>query len=66
MNKTELDIQVQAHNRKYMEVEHMIAKELILGHESYEKLDNNNGLQVSEVNLFYNISLRLYILYKNI
>ena len=32
-----------------MEVEHMIAKELILGHEHYEKLDNINGLQVPEV-----------------
>ena len=30
----------------------MIAKELILGHEQYEKLDNSNGLQVLEVELF--------------
>ena len=33
MNKTESDIQAQAQNRKDMEAEHMIAKELILGHE---------------------------------
>ena len=26
-----------------MEAEHMIAKELILGHEKYEKLENSNG-----------------------
>ena len=32
-----------------MEVEHMIGKELILGHEQYEKLNNANGLQVPEV-----------------
>ena len=32
-----------------MEVEHMIAKELILGHEQYEKLDSNNGQKVPEV-----------------
>ena len=35
-----------------MEVEHMIAKEFILGHEQYEKLDNINGLQVPEVKPF--------------
>ena len=35
-----------------MEVEHMIAKELKLGHEQYEKLDNSNGLQVPEVEPF--------------
>ena len=34
-----------------MEVEHMIAKELILGHEQYEKLDNNNGQKVPKVEL---------------
>ena len=27
----------------------MIEKELILGHEQYEKLDNNNGQKVPEV-----------------
>ena len=27
-----------------MEAEHMIAKELILVHEQYEKLDNSNGV----------------------
>ena len=27
----------------------MIAKELILGHEQYEKLDNNNGQKFPEV-----------------
>ena len=27
----------------------MIAKELILGHEKYEKLDNSNGQKVPEV-----------------
>ena len=32
-----------------MEVEHMIAKELILGQEQYEKLDNSNGQKVLEV-----------------
>ena len=30
----------------------MIEKELILGHEQYEKLDNSNGLQVPEVEPF--------------
>ena len=35
-----------------MEVEHMIEKELILGHEQYEKIDNSNGLQVPEVDPF--------------
>ena len=35
-----------------MEAEHMITKELILGHEQYEKLDNSNGLQVPEVESF--------------
>ena len=35
-----------------MEPEHMIVKELILGHEQYEKLDNNNGLQVPKVESF--------------
>ena len=35
-----------------MEAEHMIAKELILGHKQYEKLDNSNGLQVLEVEPF--------------
>ena len=33
MKKTKSNIQAQAHNKKDMEVEHMIAKELILGHE---------------------------------
>ena len=32
-----------------MEAEHMIAKELILGHQQYEKLDNSNGQKVPEV-----------------
>ena len=27
----------------------MVAKELKLGHEKYEKLDNSNGIQVPEV-----------------
>ena len=44
----------------------MIATELILGHEQYEKLDNNNGQKVPEVELLFQISLRLYSLYKNI
>ena len=35
-----------------MEAEHMIAKEHILGHEKYEKLDNSNGLKVLEVEPF--------------
>ena len=35
-----------------MEAEHMITKELILGHEKYENLDNSNGLQVPEVEPF--------------
>ena len=30
----------------------MIEKELILGHEQYEKLDNSNGLQVPKVEPF--------------
>ena len=33
MNKLESDIQAQAQNRKYMEAQHIIAKELILGDE---------------------------------
>ena len=33
MNKPQSGIQAQAQNRKDMEVEHMIAKELILDHE---------------------------------
>ena len=35
-----------------MEAEHIITKELILGHEQYEKLDNSNGLEVLEVKRF--------------
>ena len=35
-----------------MEVEHMIAKEIILGHEKNEKLDNSNGQKVPEVEPF--------------
>ena len=49
-----------------MEVEHMITKDIILGHEKYEKLDNSNGLQVTEVKTFFQKSLRIYSLYKNI
>ena len=30
----------------------MIAKELILGHEQYENIDNSNGIQVPEVEPF--------------
>ena len=46
MNKPELDIQAQAQSRKDMEAEHIITKELILDD---EKLDDNNGLNVPEV-----------------
>ena len=35
-----------------MEAEHMIEKEIILGHEKYEKLENSNGLQVPEFEHF--------------
>ena len=35
-----------------MEAEHMIAEELILSHEQYEKLENNNGLQFPKVEPF--------------
>ena len=49
-----------------MEAEHIISKELILGHEQYEKLANSNGLQVLEFETLFQISLRLYSLYKNI
>ena len=35
-----------------MEAKHMIAKDLILGHEKYEKLDNTNGQKVFEVEPF--------------
>ena len=35
-----------------MEAEQMITKELIVGHEQYEKPDNSNGLQVPEVEPF--------------
>ena len=39
----------------------MIAKDLILGHEQYEKFDNNNGQKVPEVEPFLlNKSLALY------
>ena len=44
----------------------MIAKELILGDEQYEKLDNSNGQKVPEVKPSFKIILRLYSLYKNI
>ena len=44
----------------------MIEKELILGHEQYEKLDNDNGQKVPNVKPLFQISLRLYSLYKNI
>ena len=48
-----------------MEAKHMIAKELILGHEQYEKLDNSNGLQVPEVKtLLKHKSQALYPLQK--
>ena len=33
MNKPESDIQAQAQSKKDMDAEHMITKELILGHE---------------------------------
>ena len=48
-----------------MEAEQMITKELILGHEQNEKLDNSNGLQVLKVDPFNKINLRIYSLYKN-
>ena len=35
-----------------MEAEHMIKKEIILGHEQYDNLNNSNGLQVPEVEPF--------------
>ena len=35
-----------------MEDEHMIAKELILGHDQYQKLGNSNGLEFTEVEPF--------------
>ena len=49
-----------------MEAEHMIAKELVLSHEQYEKLDNNTGQKVPEVKPLFRISLRIYSHYKNI
>ena len=49
-----------------MEAEHIIAKALILGHEQYEKLDNNTGQKVPEFEPLFQISLRIYSLYKNI
>ena len=49
-----------------MEAEHIIAKALILGHEQYEKLDNNTGQKVPEFEPLFQVSLRLYSLYKNI
>ena len=43
----------------------MIAKELILGHEQYEKLDNNYGQNVPKVKPFFqNKSQDLYPLQK--
>ena len=38
-----------------MEAEHMITKELKLGYEQYEKLDNSNGLQVPKFKPFLQI-----------
>ena len=35
-----------------MEAENMIEKEIILGHEQYENLQNSNRLQVPEVKPF--------------
>ena len=49
MNKAESDIQAQVQDRKDMEVEHIIAKKLILDDESHEKLDNKKGIKVPEV-----------------
>ena len=48
-NKPESNIQAQVQNRKEMESEHIMEKELILNDESYEKLDNYKGLKVFEV-----------------
>ena len=43
----------------------MITKELILGHEKNEKIDNRNGLQVPEIEPFqYNKSQALQPLQK--
>ena len=44
----------------------MIAKEIILGHGYYHNIDDNNSLHVPEVEPLFQISLRIYILYKNI
>ena len=44
MNNHESHIQAQAQKIKDMEAEHIIPKELILGDEQYEKLDNSNGI----------------------
>ena len=44
-NKPESNIQAQVHNRKEMEPEHIMAKELILNDEEHEKLEYNKCLK---------------------
>ena len=51
-NKPESNIQAQVQNRKEMQPEHIMEKELILNNEEHEKLDYNKGLKVSEVEPF--------------
>ena len=48
-NKPELNIQEQVQNRKKMEPEHIMAKELILNDKAHEKLEYNKCLTISEV-----------------
>ena len=48
-NKHESNIQAQVQNRKEMEPEHIMAKELILNDKPHEKLEYNKCLKISEV-----------------
>ena len=48
-NKLESNIQAQVQNRKEMEPEHIIEKELILNDKGHEKIEYNKFLTISEV-----------------
>ena len=47
-NKLESNIQAQVHNRKEMEPEHIMAKDLILNDKAHEKLQYNKCLKISK------------------
>ena len=48
-NKPESNIQTQVHNRKEMEPEHVMAKELILNDKANVKLEYNKCITISKV-----------------